>query len=98
MPDLVALDGQSQEIWRKPLPDRPITLGRVPQKAEWALPEAKHISSLHATLHWHDGRLDVRRRVEPPTLNPIVVRGQPSDEFALTVGQSFQIGSTTFQL
>jgi adenylate cyclase len=98
MPDLIARDDHGNELWRKTLPDRPVTLGRLAEKAEWTVPEAMHISSLHATLHWRDGRLHVRRRTAPPTTNPIMVGGHVLDEFTLDVGGSFTIGPTTFEV
>ncbi len=96
MADLVARGIQSKSMWQNELPDGPIVLGRDEANGMWAVAWDAQISRKHAELHWHDGRLHVRR-IESAK-NQIFVRGVPSDDFLLDVGEQFAIGDTVFTL
>src|SRR5262245_37404650 len=98
MADLLAHGPEPQQQWREPLPEQPVTLGRRKPYSTWAASWDEHISKLHATLAWRDGKLFVRR--EPQGRNPIFFQGedQQFDEFAVNVGESFVIGATTFSV
>ena len=94
MADLLARGSAEEHFWRRTLtPHHPISLGRS-ARSDWQVPWDKQISRLHATLLWQDGKLLVRR--EPAARNEIFVRGVASDEFSVTIGEQFVIGSTTF--
>jgi adenylate cyclase len=94
MADLIALGPDGEQRWRQTFPPRPVTLGRRPEHSEWAADWDGEISRLHATLHWQGDRLLVRR--EPTGRNPVYFHGEPLDEFAAAVGDSFVIGQTRF--
>ena len=97
MADLVAQGADPRDGWRRKLPERTVTLGRVPGEAvEWAAPWDRQISSLHAVLTWDGQRLTVRR--SPRGRNPIFFHGLPQNEFTLEVGDAFAIGKTIFTL
>ena len=94
---LAAQGSDPEDGWRRTLPTRPVTLGRVPGDAvEWAAPWDRQISSLHAVLTWDGQRLTVRR--SPKGRNPIFFQGCRRDEFMVEVGDSFAIGKTIFTL
>jgi adenylate cyclase len=95
--DLVAWSGSDPlKRWRRTLPEGSLTLGRKGELSTWDVPWDRQISGLHATLTWKEGKLEVRK--EPRAVNRIYFRGNPSDEFTLTPGEQFVIGSTTFAL
>jgi adenylate cyclase len=95
--DLVAWSGNDPlKRWRRTLYEGTLTLGRKGELSTWEVPWDRQISGLHATLTWKDGKLEVRK--EPRAINRIYFRGNPSDEFTLTVGEQFVIGGTTFAL
>ncbi len=96
MADLVAWGTDAKNRWRRALPSRPITLGRTPDKSELDVPWDKQISRLHATLSWQGEKLLVQKH--PGAANQIFFRGNPTEEFALTLGEQFVIGETTFAL
>ena len=95
MADLVARGGEDDQVWRRTLPATPIRLGRT-SKSDWDVPWDKEISGVHATLIWQHGKLLVRK--EHTARNRIFVRGSAVDEFLLSIGEQFVIGSTTFTL
>jgi adenylate cyclase len=89
--------------WRVPLTSKPLRLGRMPGLADIVTPPADNfISKVHATIAMQsDGRLRVVRNAEAH--NPIysLEAGKPpatADDFMVTMGDSFQIGSTIFRL
>jgi adenylate cyclase len=86
--------------WRRPLPEGvEIKLGRAPGPDGWAADWDGFISSVHATLLWKDGKLRVRRRLEPrPTMNPIYYKAVENDDFSMAPNERFVIGGTTFSL
>ena len=97
MADLIAQGSDQADGWRRPLPLRPVTLGRVPSDAvEWAAPWDRQISSLHAILTWDGTQLTVCRA--PKSRNPIFFHGLPQDEFTVEVGDAFAVGKTIFTL
>ena len=63
-------------------------------RSTWDAPWDQRISSLHASLNWHDGKLTVRRL--PGGRNPIFFGGTAQDEFTVVPGETFVIGETTF--
>src|ERR1022692_1480167 len=95
MPDLVARGTEADQCWRRALPAQPVTLGRT-SKSAWEVPWDKQISGLHATLHWQNGKLLVRK--DSSARNQIFVRGAALNEFHVAVGEPFVIGSTTFTI
>jgi adenylate cyclase len=95
MADLIAQGMNSQQRWRRTLPEgRVVILGR--SAGTWAVPWDEEISRRHAELCWQGGRLQVRR--VPTARNPLFVRGQTWDAFELRPGESFVSGGTTFTL
>ncbi|HJT79138.1 MAG TPA: FHA domain-containing protein, partial [Gemmataceae bacterium] len=96
MPDLVAISSDGEPRWRHPLPLRPVTLGRVPNRSEWSCPWDDSISRLHATVTWERDRLRVQR--DPGSRNPVFFHGEPLDDFIVSPGDSFVIGETRFTL
>jgi serine phosphatase RsbU (regulator of sigma subunit) len=94
MADLVAQGIRPENRWRRTLPTDPVTLGRVAPRSDWDAPWDQKISSLHATLTWHEGKLEVRRH--PRGRNPIFFGGVAQDEFTVSDGETFVIGETTF--
>jgi adenylate cyclase len=95
MAELHAVGPLAGQRWRQVLPVGPITLGRE-DLPDWEAAWDKQISRLHATLHWQDGRLLVRRL--PTGRNPIFYRGTATDEFRAAPGEAFVIGQTTFRV
>jgi len=93
MAELVAQGKDGVLRWRHELPAQPITLGRTADSI-WQASWDKKISRVHATLHWQDGQLAVRRL--PISLNPIFYQGVPRDEFLVPPGGRFIIGDTSF--
>jgi adenylate cyclase len=96
MTELIAQGADASNSWQHALLPTPVTLGREASKSQWAVPWDREISGLHATLHWHDGKLSVRR--EPTARNRIYYHGQPTEEFVLEPGDHFVIGKTRFEL
>src|SRR4051794_11551994 len=95
MADLIAQGKNTQQRWRRPLPEgQTVVLGRTGET--WAVPWDEQISRRHAELTCRKGRLQVRRL--PTARNPIFVRGQPTEAFELRPGESFVTGATTFTL
>lgn len=91
--------------WRLEVPlNRPVRLGRDPDECYLGVPSDVQISRFHATLTWNGTALQVERRgiVLPnhreETKNEIRYRGARNDKFEIRVGDSFQIGQTTFSL
>src|SRR5947209_3179472 len=85
--------------WRRPLPAGPALIGREGAELWGSAPWDKQISRVHATLHYKDGRLLIRRRTVPrPTTNPIFFNGKETDDFTIGPGEHFVIGDTTFTL
>ena len=95
MADLIAQGPETQNRWRRPLPDnRRIILGR--DERGWAVTWDGHVSRRHAHLRWQNGRLSVK--CLPEARNPIFVRGRKLTEFTIEPGDYFVIGETTFTL
>jgi adenylate cyclase len=95
MADLIAQGMNSQQRWRRTLPDgQPVVLGRTARS--WAVPWDEQISRRHAEVCWRSGRLEVRRL--PTARNPLFVRGQALDIFELRPGECFVSGETSFTL
>src|SRR3954454_3820372 len=97
MAELVARgpNPEDQEKWT--LSDgSAVTLGRVPSKCDMGVPWDPRISGTHASLVWDDGVLCVRRL--EASVNAVRREGkdQGFEEFLVSPGQSFSIGSTTF--
>jgi adenylate cyclase len=98
MADLLARGPEPQHQWRRTLPAEPVSLGRVAPASSWNTPWDHQVSSLHAVLTWRDGRLLVRRA--PRSVNPIFFQGQDQGfaEFAVSPGEMFVIGETSFTI
>jgi adenylate cyclase len=97
MAELVA-SGKGGAGWRRVLSDQAVTLGRLPEKCDWPASWDGQISRLHATIHWRNGKLYVRRL--PDGKNAVWFRGGDAgfSEFEVPPGEFFVIGETTFQL
>ncbi|MCL4201124.1 MAG: adenylate/guanylate cyclase domain-containing protein [Pirellulaceae bacterium] len=95
MADLIAQGVAPEHRWRRTLPlDRSCILGRDPDV--WHVSWDHWISKRHAELCWRNDQLEVLRL--PQSRNPIFVRGQQADQFAIRPGEHFVIGQTTFSL
>ncbi|HLA85490.1 MAG TPA: adenylate/guanylate cyclase domain-containing protein [Thermoguttaceae bacterium] len=95
MPDLIAQGEESQERWRRALPEgETIVLGRA--AGVWATPWDTHVSRRHAEMTLRGDRLDVKRM--PSARNPIFFQGKEVDQFTVRPGGHFVIGGTTFTL
>jgi adenylate cyclase len=95
MADLIAQGEQSQQRWRRGLPDGdPVVLGR--SAGVWAVPWDQHVSRRHAELRWTGRQLEVRQLAD--ARNPIFFRGQETAQFVVEPGEHFVIGHTTFTL
>jgi adenylate cyclase len=93
MADLIAQGRDSQDRWRRPLPEgQTVVLGRTAEN--WAVPWDDQISRRHAALRWRGGRLQVHRL--PTARNPLFVRGQTLNDFELKPRECFVAGQTTF--
>lgn len=71
-----------------------VLLGRT--APTWSVPWDDQISRRHAELHWHHGRLDVKKK--SGATNPIFVEGRRLTEFSVRPGEHFVIGKTSFTL
>lgn len=96
MPELVARGIQSSQMWQNELPDGTVVIGRDEANGAWATPWDAQISRRHAEVQWKDGKLHVRRL--PSAKNQVFVRGVPTDEFTVELGEQFAIGDTVFSL
>jgi adenylate cyclase len=95
MPDLIAQGQDSQQRWRRALPEaETVVLGRA--AGVWAVPWDSHISRQHVRLQLRGNRLEVTRLSS--TRNPVYYQGQEATRFALRPGEHFVIGETTFTL
>ena len=95
MADLIAQGEQSQQRWRRGLPEgEPFVLGR--SAGVWAVPWDQHVSRRHAELRWTGRQLEVRQLAG--VRNPIFFRGREAAQFVLQPGEHFVIGHTTFTL
>lgn len=97
MPDLIAQGPTPTDRWRRSLPKTSngiILLGRTAQG--WAVPWDDRISRTHAKLTWDGAKLEVSRLID--SRNPIFYKGLRRDDFAISVGEHFVIGQTTFSL
>ena len=93
MPDLIAQGSQPHHRWRRALPaDKEIVLGRASDL--WATPWDEHISRRHVVIRWRGGGLEVTKLAE--ARNPVFLRGEPADSFAIRANEHFVIGGTTF--
>lgn len=70
-----------------------VRIGRAP-KSGWAVPWDVQISREHVDVHWLNGKLTVQCLDDAK--NPILYHGQPAKKLALSVGEAFQIGQTSF--
>ena len=98
MPDLIAYGPEQRFHWRKTLPADTVTIGRDSARSAWAADWDRQVSGLHAEVSWRDGRLFIKRLTSGR--NPIFYLGedQQFDEFSITEGESFVIGSSVFKL
>jgi adenylate cyclase len=95
MPDLIAQGPEAQQRWRRPLPgDESVVLGR--QGGVWAVPWDHQVSRRHVSLRWNGRQLEVERLAEGR--NPVFLRGEEVERCALSPGEHFVIGRTTFTL
>ncbi len=93
MADLIAQGEESQQRWRRTLPEgERLVLGRT--AGLWAVPWDQHVSRQHAELLWSGGALEVRQL--PAVRNPIYVEGKEAGRFTIRPGEHFVIGQTTF--
>lgn len=104
------LETSAQSHWRHVLPDgQDVSIGRRPltdldvpdwNRSDWVV-EDPRISGRHVSVNWDGSNLRVRRRLEPldrPAINPVFFKGRAQDDFSISPGESFTIGSTTFTL
>lgn len=95
MADLIAQGSEPHQRWRRTLrANQQLVLGR--DAGHFSTPWDPQISRHHATLVFSDGRLHIEKLAE--ARNPIFLSGQAKDSFALTAGEHFVIGQTTFTL
>lgn len=103
MLELIAQGPRSSDRWRRGFPTpkdgsglpTAVTLGR--DEGTWKTDWDDRISRQHAVLAVQaDGTVNVQRL--PTAQNPIFFRGQEQDRFALSAGEHFVIGRTTFTL
>ncbi|HEY2826041.1 MAG TPA: FHA domain-containing protein, partial [Pirellulales bacterium] len=95
MADLVAQGPEFTHRWRRTLNlNQPIIVGR--DAGLWSTPWDDHISRQHIRLSWNGQILVVEEL--PTARNPVFVRGVTSNQFQLTPGEHFVIGTTTFTL
>ena len=95
MPDLIAQGVAPEHRWRRKLvPDQPCVLGR--EAGSWSAPWDKRISRHHVDIRWDGERLEVCRL--SAARNPVFVGGHERDRFAISPGEHFVIGETTFTL
>ncbi|MBS0262187.1 MAG: FHA domain-containing protein [Planctomycetes bacterium] len=96
MADLHAKGAGPHESWQKPLPEGEVViLGRAPRQG-LRVPWDMMISREHAELCWKNGQLVVK--CLQTARNPIYLNRQPTPEFAIRDGETFQIGDTQFRL
>mgnify|MGYP002623344780 CR=1 FL=1 len=95
MAHLVAQGRDPQNYWRHRLrPNDPFILGRAAD--EWSVVWDERLSRQHVELCWRQGQLFAKKI--STARNPIFYQGQEAEEFALTPGEHFVIGETTFTL
>lgn len=95
MPDLIAQSENARHYWRRPLAkEEVLLLGR--QTADGAVSWDTQVSKHHARVCWDGNQLSVKRL--PETKNSIFISGEARDEFTISPGERFVIGSTTFIL
>lgn len=95
MADLIAQGKQSQQRWRRTLPEgQPVVVGRA--AGVWTVTWDPHVSRQHAELTWKAGRLEVVQLAS--ARNPIFFQGKELPQFGLAPGEHFVIGETTFAL
>jgi adenylate cyclase len=93
MADLIAQGTETQQRWRRTLPDdQPVVLGRA--AGVWSIPWDPHVSRQQVEVAWREGRLKVKQL--PAARNPIFFRGKEATEFSLEPGEHFVVGQTTF--
>jgi len=95
----------AEPTWRHSLPlNRPVRLGRDPEFADWAVPNDRLISRLHAILEWNGSMLTVARRgvqrpdFPSPPANQIWFNNKPVERCTVKPGEWFVIGHTRFFL
>jgi adenylate cyclase len=101
MPQLEARSTQDgNRNWCRPLPPKPVTIGRLTKTADWVVDWDSKVSGdsgCHATVTWQNNKLFVQRRMTPqPARNPIFFGGQPVNECQVGIGEQFVIGDTVF--
>ncbi len=99
MPDLIAQGSNSDDRWRRELPNpisaREIVIGR--NGADWNVPWDSMISRAHVRVRAiGDDRVDVQMIAD--ARNPVFHQGSKSRQFTLVAGDHFVIGQTTFTL
>jgi len=75
--------------------NRTVRIGRDPQ-CDIAIPWDRAISREHADIFWREEKLSAT--CLPSATNAIVFRGKVTRDLQALVGESFQIGETTFEL
>lgn len=95
MPDLIAQGQQPPHRWRRKLSSGTTqVIGR--NAGPWSTPWDERISRRHVEALWQNGQLLVQ--VLPEARNPVFYRGLRSEMFAMSPGEHFVIGGTTFTL
>ncbi len=95
MAELVVVGPESTQRWQREIPDgEAVRIGRKP-KTGWSVTWDGHISREHAEVLLDNGKLTVRRLAA--ARNPIHFQGKAVQQFTMSAGQEFRIGSTTFQ-
>ena len=104
MVELEASTQKGSEVhvhWKRNVPDRPVTLGRLADQSEWAAPWDDQISRKHVVLTWDLPGRALRVQVLPNARNPTYYDGRrygAGEEFTVQVGHRFIIGETLFSL
>ncbi len=95
MADLIAQGPEFTQRWRRALPEnKPVVIGR--HAGVWSTPWDDRISREHVQICWNGKQLSVEQI--PAARNPVFLQGRSAEQFQLSPGAHFVIGSTTFTL
>lgn len=95
MAELIAQGSRPGQRWRRRLPhDTAFVVGRAADG--WSVPWDEHISRRHVECLWAGHELQVRRL--PDSRNPVFYAGAAVEQCAVSPGEMFVVGSTTFSV
>jgi adenylate cyclase len=93
MPDLIARGSDSIQRWSRPIPEGALyVIGRDPSSCSVGWDDL--ISRRHVEVRCHKGILHVQKLAA--ATNPVFYRGRDCNQFSLSTGEHFVIGSTSF--